>query len=78
MQTHSDSGYASVTTSLDHNESGVLADLCLLNTTGSGSDPASHGNDIDPGSDFDWELIENNYNDDFFKDGLYDEFSRIG
>lgn len=79
-QTYSDSGYASVDTSLIGNSSGHLADVQSQNNIGSLHDSTSHGNDINGGSDFmpgssDWvALMENNQDNSFFRNGLCDEF----
>ena len=79
-QTHSDSGYASVDTSLIGNSSGHLADVQLQNNIGSLHDSTSHGNDINGGPDFmpgssDWAaLMENNQDANFFGNGFCDEF----
>ena len=80
LPTHSDSGYASVDTSLNRNSSGNLADLHLQNNIGSSHDSTSHGIDINGGSDImpgssDWTaLTENNQDNTFFRDGLCDDF----
>ena len=80
LQTHSDSGYASVDTSLNRNSSGLLADLHLQNNTGALHDSTSHGIEINGGSDFmpgssGWPaLMENNQDNNFFENGLCDEF----
>ena len=80
-QTHSDSGYASVGTSLIGNSSGDLADLQLQNNIGSLHDSNSHGIDIDRGSDFMpgssdcAALMENNQDNNFFENGFCDDFT---
>ena len=79
-QTHSDSGYASVDTSLNRNSSGHLANLHLQDNIGSLHDSTSHGIDINGGSDFmpgssDWAaLMEINQDNTFFRNSLCDEF----
>ena len=78
-QTYSDSGYASVDTSLNRNSSELSADLSLQNNIGSLHDSTNHGIDINGGLDFmsgssDWAALTENYQENsFFKDGLCDE-----
>ena len=79
LQTHSDSGYASVDTPLNLNSSGPRVDLRSQNNTGSSHDSTTHGIDINGGSDFmpwcsDWvALMDNNQDNNFFRDSLGDE-----
>ena len=80
LQTHSDSGYASVDTSLNRNSSGLFAGLRLQDHIGSLVDSTSHGIDVNGGYDVmpgssDWAaLMENNQDNKFFENGLCDEF----
>ena len=77
-QTHSDSGYASVDTSLNRNSSGLFADLRSQDNIGSLHDSTSHGIDISGGSDFmpefsGWTaLVDNDQDNNLFGNGLYD------
>ena len=75
-QTHSDSGYASVDTSLNRSSSGLPEDSRWQDNIGSLHDSTSHGIDINGGSDFmpgssDWAVL--NEDNDFFGSGLCDE-----
>ena len=81
-QTQSDSGYASVDTSLNRNSSGLFADLRLQNDNlGSLHDSTIHGIDTNFDSDFvsefsNWEALmgNNQDNNDFSGNGLCDGF----
>ena len=79
LQRHSDSGYASVDTSLSLNNSEPSADLRSQNNIGSSHDSTCHGIDINDGSDFmpwcsDWvALMDNNQDNNFFRDSIGDE-----
>ena len=78
-QTHSDSGYSSMDTSLNCDSSGHSADLHLQDDMGSSHDSTSHGIDISRSSGLmpwssDWTALwENNQDNSFFRDGLDDE-----
>lgn len=79
LQRHSDSGYASVDTSLNLNSSGPSADLRSQNNISSSHDSTTHGIDINSGSDFmPWfpdlvALMGNNQDNSFFGDSLGNE-----
>ena len=68
LQTHSDSGYASVDTSLNRNSSGLFADLHLQSDISSLQDTPSHGIDLNDFSDLlpgtsDWVMLMGNNQD---------------
>lgn len=74
LQTHSDSGYASVDTSLNLNSSGPSADLRSQNSICSSHDSTCHEIDINGGSEYmawfsDWETLMDNNQDNFFFQG---------
>ena len=71
LQTHSDSGYASVDTSFNRNSSGLFADPRLQDNIGSLYDSTSPGIDINGGSAFmpvssDWTALMGNDQDNNF------------